>query len=172
MAKVKPANSFHQIRVFNPTQLSKRKAWTDKQAAAAKDLAEIYAREVLEDDDRADDIAAMTPAEYAAEQLQKVNPTRRMNSMKRKVRTNQQTVTGAAIAQPSADQDKLRRENARLKKKIESMQDTLDEIADVASASPDGSEDNDPDELCTKLNTILDLAAPGAADDDEDEDED
>ncbi len=43
-----------------------------------------------------------------------------------------------------------------------------DEIADVASGSPEGGEDED--ELRGKLNTILDLAAPGSADEEDDED--
>ena len=172
MAQVSPAalDESHRIRVFNPR---KRKQWTRQQARAAKDLAEIYAHEVLQDDDRADEIADMTPEEYAAKQGAEISEARRSNSMQRKVRTNQQQVTGAggaAIAQAPATQDKLRKENDRLKKKIESMQDTLDEIADVASASPNSSGDDDPDQLAEKLNTVLDLAAPGsAADDDDDE---
>jgi hypothetical protein len=98
--------------------------------------------------------------------------------MQRTVRTNQQGATGAAgsktgtaIAQVTAAQDKVRKENARLKQKIESMQDTLDEIADVASAPADGSK-LDPDELATKLDTVLDLAAPDSCDDDDEDDAD
>ena len=64
----------------------------------------------------------------------------------------------------------LCKENDRLKRKLESFQGTLDEIADVASASADGSEDED--ELREKLNTILDLAAPDSAYEEEDNEED
>jgi hypothetical protein len=100
--------------------------------------------------------------------------TQRSNSMQRRVRTNQQqpaasgAATGTAIADVTASQDSLRKQNERLKQKIESMQDTLDEIADEASAPADGSE-LDPDTLATKLDAILDLAAPGSCDDDDDD---
>jgi hypothetical protein len=109
------------------------------------------------------------------------NPTevtttrRRSNSMQRTVRSNQQQATsgaaGTAIAKVTATQDALRKENERLKQKVETMQDTLDEIADVASAPADGSE-LDSDELATKLDTILDLAAPGSCDDTDQDDAD
>lgn len=100
-----------------------------------------------------------------------VTTRKRSNSMQRTVRSNQQQAAGAptasttrtAIASVTATQDKLRTENQRLKQKIESMQDTLDEIADVASAPADGSEP-DQDQLKTDLDTILDLAAPGSCD--------
>ncbi len=100
--------------------------------------------------------------------------------MQRRVRTNQQqqpatgasgaadSTTGTAIAQLTAANAKLVKENTRLQQKVEDQQDVLDEIADVASAPADGSE-LDPDELTTKLDTILDLAAPGSCDDDADD---
>ena len=97
--------------------------------------------------------------------------------MQRTVRTNQQgatrarggSPTGAAGSTTGTAQDKLQSENRRLKQKIESMQDTLDEIADEATAPADGSE-LDPDTLATKLDAILDLAAPGSCDDDDTDD--
>jgi hypothetical protein len=97
------------------------------------------------------------------------HPEQRSNPIQRKIGTNQQSAgtgtAGSSSAQAAEREDKLRKENERLKAKIESFQDKLDEIADVASASPDGSEDDDVDELAEKLNTILDLAAPGSEDD-------
>src|SRR5207302_9649907 len=115
-----------------------------------------------------DEIAAMSVEEYATTRGKEINPNRRRNTVKRKVGTEQQ---GSNI-KPTvllAREDKLRKENDELKRKVESFKDKLDEIADVASASPNDSEEED--ELKEKLNTILDLAAPDSVYDEDDDDE-
>ena len=158
------------VRIYNPVSLNprKKKPWTYQQAAARKDQAERFVRDVVEDDDRADEIAAMSVEEYATTRGKEINPNRRRNTVKRKVGTEQQ---GSNI-KPTvllAREDKLRKENDELKRKVESFKDKLDEIADVASASPNDSEEED--ELKEKLNTILDLAAPDSVYDEDDDDE-
>lgn len=72
-------------------------------------------------------------------------------------------------ANPRTNPEELCDENDKLKQKVESLEETLHEIADVAAASRDGSEDED--ELKEKLNTVLDLAEPDSTTTTEGEDE-
>src|SRR5437660_11626949 len=100
------------VRIYNPVSLNprKKKPWTYQQAAARKDQAERFVRDVVEDDDRADEIAAMSVEEYATTRGKEINPNRRRNTVKRKVGTEQQ---GSNI-KPTvllAREDKLRKEH-------------------------------------------------------------
>ncbi|HXX99406.1 MAG TPA: hypothetical protein VEI54_00705 [Candidatus Limnocylindrales bacterium] len=52
------------VRSCNPR---KKKTWTYEQAESRRDKAERFTRDVLDDPDRADEIADMTPQEYAEE---------------------------------------------------------------------------------------------------------
>jgi hypothetical protein len=157
------------VRVFNPTPLRNGKPWTVQQAAAKRDLAERFTRDVLENDDRADEIAALTPEEYAAQRGRQVNPNsqrkRGRTSMQRKVTQvrpadNPGVLFGRAAERAMKREDATRKENQELKASVEALQDKLEEIADIASAAPGQNEDQD--QLIEKLNRILDLADPDA----------
>ena len=135
-----------RVRVFNPSQIPPERAGHITVPAGSV-------------------ITIHPSAERGEEQIK---PMTRRTYMQRKVnpKTNPRQATNPAVFLKR--EDNLRKENERLKKKIEGFQDRLDEIADVASAD-DSTEDED--QLKEKLNTVLDLAAPGSADEDE-EDED
>jgi hypothetical protein len=99
---------------------------------------------------------------------EQIKPMTRRIYMQKRVSPKADQVTNPAVFLKR--EEKLRKENELLKKKLESFQDRLDEIADVASASADDSEE-DEDQLKGKLNAVLDLAAPGSADEDEEEED-
>lgn len=173
-----------RIRVFNPSahnpgeRVNPRRAkpWTEKQAADRKDKDERFERDVLEDDDRADEIADMTPEEYAEERGKEIieNPQRSRSSMKRK--SKPQDDDSAAFqtnAKLAVSNDRLtdqledkQEEIDKLTAKNKALQSKLDEINDIVSC-------NDPE--CTAqehLDDIADLIEGNGGDGDDDDDDD
>src|SRR5215469_8009245 len=141
-----------EVRVFNPARpllINPRRAkpWTEKQAAARKDQAENFVRDVLEDDDRADEISGMSVADYAAERGKELvsNPRRRNNKMRRKGISRAvtdddgslQTNAKLAVANNKlADQQKdLLDRIDSLQAKNKELQSKLDEIDDVVNCN-------------------------------------
>jgi predicted RNase H-like nuclease (RuvC/YqgF family) len=156
MAEVRPAGT--SIRVFNPINPKRRKPWTQRQAAERKDQAEQFVRDVLEDDDRADEIADMSVEEYAAERGKELapNPPRKRKPMKRKVSTEQQQPRDNPVEKALETTTKLAEEQSDLYRRIreleqekESLQDKLDEIADIVEC-----DDSD----CTAEDHLEDIA--------------
>jgi len=156
MAEVRPAGT-NRIRVLNPINPKRRKPWSQRQAAARKDQAEKFVRDVLEDDDRADEIADMSVEEYAAERGKELvpNPTRR-KSMKRKTSPEQQQPRENPVEKALETTTKLADENADLNRRIrelekenESLQDKLDEVTDIVEC-----DDSD----CTAEDHLEDIA--------------
>lgn len=72
-----------------------------------------------------------------------------------------------------AEAERLNQFN-ELQRENEKLQDQLDKVADLASApaDPAAADSLTEDDLKDKLNAILDVAAPGEADDSEDDEED
>jgi hypothetical protein len=155
------------IRVHNPMNPRRKKPWTQRQAAARKDQAEKYVRDVLEDDDRADEIADMSVEEYAAERGKELapNPRRSRKTMKRKTSPEPQELRDNPVAKMAEtntklvqEQDDLYRRIRELETKTDALQDKLDEIADIVEC-------DDPD--CTAedhLEDIADIVAKGDRD--------
>jgi hypothetical protein len=173
MAEVRPAtavgSSTHRVFVYNPTNPGKKKPWTYEQATARKDQAERFVRDVLEDDDRADEIAETSVEDYAAERGKELaaNPTRRRKFMQKKVssQTQQQAARDNPVAKAletttrmANEQADLYQRNRELKKANESLQDKLDDITEIVEC-------DDPD--CSPedhLEDIADIVANGDRD--------
>jgi predicted RNase H-like nuclease (RuvC/YqgF family) len=127
-------------------------------------------RDVLEDDDRADEIADMSVEEYAAERGKQLlpNPTRR-KPVKRKTSPGQQQPSENPVEKALKTTTKLADENADMNRRIhelekenEFLQDRLDEIADIVEC-----DDSD----CTAddhLEDIAEIVAKGSRDTGED----
>lgn len=153
---------------FNPHNPRRAKPWTADQAAARKDQAERYLRDVIEDDDRADEIAEMSPEEYAEERGKKVieNPRRR-NVMKRKSIPAAQNTSAAlrsnrvnpevliselqsenAELRKQLELDKLQSENSRLRKQLSEANRKLDEVDEIlGDDDPNYSESDQLDDI-------------------------
>jgi len=165
MAEVSPADT-NRIRVFNPVNPKRAKPWTKRQATARKEQAERFVRDVLEDDDRADEIGDMTVEEYAAERGKELapNPARR-KPMKRKSSPGQQQPRENPVEKALETTTKLAQEQSELylrvrelEKENESLQDKLDEIADIVEC--DDAECNAEDHL----EDIAELVSKGTRD--------
>jgi predicted RNase H-like nuclease (RuvC/YqgF family) len=168
MAKVTPAGT-NRVRVFNPINTKRKKPWTQKQAAERKEQAVKFVRDVLEDDERADEIADMSVDEYAAERGKELapNPIRRRRTMKRKTSSEQERENPVKRALETTT--KLADENGNLNRRIreledenETLQDKLDEIADIVDC--DDSECSAEDHL----EDIAEIVAKGNRDTGED----
>jgi hypothetical protein len=105
------------------------KALTRAQLESRQDKAVRFTRDVLDDPDRADEIADEDLEEYAERRgIQITNPSRRRDAI---------MATTKSKAELEAEIDDLKDENAEL-------QDQLDTIADiVAPADEDGDDDDD-----------------------------
>jgi hypothetical protein len=112
-----------------PWQLEGVKALTRDQLQSRKEKAERFTRDVLDDPDRADEIADESLEDYAERRgIQITNPSKRRKAI---------MATTKSKAELEAEIDDLRDENAEL-------QDQLDTIADiVAPADEDEDDDND-----------------------------
>jgi hypothetical protein len=167
MAEVRPAaavgSSTNRVRVYNPINPRKKRPWTYEQAAAKKDQAERFVRDVLEDDERADEIGDMPVEEYAAERRKELAPNpRRRKSMKKKVSTEQQQTRGNSVSvaletttRMAKEQANLSQRNRELEKENESLQDKLDKIRDIVEC-------DDPDCIPEDhLEDIGDIVAKG-----------
>lgn len=132
------------MRIHNPvsTNPRKKKPWTYQHAAARKDQAERFVRDVLEDDDRADEIADMSTEEYAGQRGKELAPNpRRRKSMRKKVSTEQQQAINPV--EFLEREDKLREQIDKLKEEKESLQDRLDQIGDIVQCDDDDCDDAD-----------------------------
>jgi hypothetical protein len=160
------------------------KTLTREQVAGRKDKAERFVRDVLGDDDRADEIADESVEDYADRRKIQIadnphggtmtvrtsNPRGKKSVVQMKTDNGTSRIANAGEIQVAAEHlnelNDLQREN-------EVLQDRLDKIADLASA-PNDEESETDEERKAKLNEILDVAAPGEEDeseDDEDEEE-
>jgi hypothetical protein len=175
MAEVMPAasvdGSTNRIRVYNPINPKRKKPWTQRQAAARKGQAERFVRDVLENDDRADEIADMSVEEYAADRGKELapNPTRRRKPMKRKGGTEQQQARDNPVAKALETTTKLAEEQGDLYRRIsdletenESLKDKLDEVADIVECDDSDCSAED------HLEDIAELVAKGNRDTGED----
>ena len=173
MAEVRPAAAVGSsaIRVYNPINPKRKKPWTQRQAAARKDQAERFVRDVLEDDDRADEIAGLSVGEYAAERGKELapNPTRRRKPMKRKTSPEQQQPRDNPVAKALETTTKLADEQSDLYRRIralktenESLQDKLDEITDIVECDDSDCSAED------HLEDIAEIVAKGNRDTGED----
>lgn len=169
------------VRIYNPATINPRRAkpWTQKQAADRKDKAETFTRDVIEDDADVDEIADMTPAEYAESRGKEVieNPTRRRSSMKRKSSVDQDDAfrlnSGLSVANNKLlDQnrdlqhrvDKLRAKNAGLQVKLDKVDDIL------ASDDDDYTESERLDDVQDVIDETGGGNGNGSVDDDDDDD--
>jgi len=157
--------------VYNPINPKRKKPWTQRQAAARKDQAERFVRDVLEDDGRADEIADMSVVEYASERGKELapNPVRRRKPMKRKTSPNHGQPRDNPVAKALETTTKLAEEQSDLYRRIraletenKSLQEKLDEIVDIVEC--DDSECSAEDHL----EDIAELVAKGNRDTGED----
>jgi hypothetical protein len=172
VAEVRPAaaagSSTNRARVYNPVNPRSTKPWTYQQATARKDQAERFVRDVLEDDDRADEIAETSVEDYAVERGKELaaNPMRRRKSMQKKVSTQQQRATrDNPVAKALETTTRIAEEQGDLYKRIRgletdnaSLQDKIDQITDIVEC-------DDPD--CSPedhLEDIADIVAAGDRD--------
>jgi hypothetical protein len=169
VAEVRPAaaagSPTNRVRVYNPVNPRGKKPWTYQQATARKDQAERFVRDVLEDDDRADEIAETSVEDYAAERGKELaaNPMRRRKFMQRKASTQQQQATrDNPVAKALETTTRIAGEQGDLYKRIRgletdnaSLQDKIDQITDIVEC-------DDPD--CSPedhLEDIADIVAAG-----------
>jgi hypothetical protein len=106
------------------------KALTRAQLESRQDKAVRFTRDVLDDPDRADEIADEDLEEYAERRgIQITNPSRRRDAI---------MATTKSKAELEAEIDDLKDENAEL-------QDTLDAIADIVSPADEEEDDDGQD---------------------------
>ncbi len=159
-----------EIRVYNPINPRRKKPWTYQQAEARKAQAVRFVRDVLEDDDRADELAAMSAEDYAAERGKEIAPNPRGDSMKKKVSIehsqarenpiNRALETTTRLAEQQGDLyrriHELETDNASLREKLDeiddildcddpdcSLEDHLEQIAEVVRKAGDDTEEDD-----------------------------
>ena len=120
------------VRHSNPR---KRKSWTYEQAEAKKQQAEKFTREVLEDDDRADELADMSVEDYAEERGVDLVDSEQGDSMLKRKKNGARP--GTATAEPAAADvrinpavalqsaaDALKEQNV-LQKRVRKLEDEL-----------------------------------------------
>lgn len=157
------------------------KTLTRDQLESRKEKAERFVRNVLGDDDRADEIADESLEDYADRRKIKLagNPrgghmtVRASNPRQKKPVVPAATSNGQARVANALDiQEEAERLNQlnELQRENEKLQDQLDRIADLAAAPDDENSETDDDRK-VKLNNILEVAAPGEADDSEDDED-
>jgi len=144
----------------NPRQ---KTPWTAEQARKKREQAEKFTREVLQDDARADEIAAMSPEEYAAGRGKQINPNLG-GTVKRKVSTRENRGINpgvAAIQTANKVLDIHKEQQQRIRELEADLQDRdrmLDAIVDIL-------EDEDPNYTDKARVSDIDAVFP------EDEDE-
>jgi hypothetical protein len=164
-----------------------QKTLTRDQLESRKEKAERFVRNVLGDDDRADEIADESLEDYADRRkiqlagdprgghmtvraMPTSNPRpKKPTSAASTVATNGGTTRVANAMEIQAEAERLNLVND-LQRENERLQDQLDKVADLASA-PKDEDSLTEDDLKEKLNEILDVAAPGEADDLEDDED-
>jgi hypothetical protein len=166
------------------------KILTREQLDSRKEKAERFVRDVVGDPERADEIADESLEDYADRRKIQLADNPRGGHMAvlrvynpRQKKPGVQTVTTNNGPSRVANALKIQAESERLyqlnelQRENEILQDKFDKIADLASAPEDEKEAESltQDDLKDSLNKILDVAAPGEADEpegDEGEDED
>jgi hypothetical protein len=155
------------VRSSNP----RRKAWTFRQAGSRKDQAERFTRDVLEDDDRADEISAMSVEDYAEQRGVKLVDQKQGDDMIRKnngARSGQLSTNPAAVALEALKG--TNEATKRIRQLEQELQDAKDELVgrdQMLDSIVDIIEDDDPD-----YNAKDRLAAIGEVFPDDDEGED
>ncbi len=129
------------VRIFNPPS-KKKVPWTYGQAEARKAQAERFTREILGDDDRADEIAAMSPPEYASQRGKEVNP-QLGGTMKNKVSTHEE-----ARDNPVALATRALNRQQELYEQLDNVRCEKQELLNKLSAIRDVIECDDPE--CTR----------------------
>jgi hypothetical protein len=160
---------------------------TWEQIAERKAKGVRFLRNVVQDDDRADDLEDESLEDYAERKRFAVaNPlaqgkenedtmplTKIKNGTGNGVRNSSRpaaaTSNQTTLSNPGVTKSDLLDRIHKLENENASLQDQLDDIADLASA-PDGDVEETEDQLVDKLNKVLDIAAPDAVDDDDDSD--
>jgi chromosome segregation ATPase len=153
-----------QIRVYNPINPKRKKPWTYQQAQARKDQAERFVRSVLQDDDRADEIAAMSAEEYAAERGKEIAPNPRRKHMQKKISTDhlqarESPVNNAleATTRLAEQQGDLYRRISELETEKQTLQDKLDEITEILECEhPDCDPEDHLEEIAEVVGVVGD----------------
>jgi len=135
------------VRRSNPR---KRKSWTYEQAESKKAQAERFTREVLEDDDRADELAEMSLEDYAADRgVELVQQGDSMITRKKNGARPSHAGTGESRENPAVaalqtatkaldQQNKLQARVRELEDEVADRDKLLDSIVDIL-------DDDDPD---------------------------
>jgi hypothetical protein len=148
------------------------KSLTREQIQSRKDKGVHFVRDVVEDPDRADEIAEESLEDYAERRKIQIVANPRGGSMARVRLINPPRVSNSRRkmmqANPQSGRAELLARIRELQEENDELQDKLDKVADLAAA-PDDAQDEDPDELVDALNDIIDVVAPC---DDEDKDGD
>jgi hypothetical protein len=138
------------------------KTLTREQLQSRKEKVEAFTRNVLDDSDRADEIADESLEEYAERRKIKIASTHSGGTMPKTRVFNPHRISNSRqqmkATNPQAGRSELLARLRELQQENDKLQDTLDKVADLASAPEDGR-DEDPDELVDKLNSIIDEVA-------------
>ena len=150
------------------------KTLTRKQLESRKEKAERFVRDVLDDSERADEIADESLEDYAEGRKIQIAENPRGGNMAARIRTfNSQRINNprpqARQENPQTGRSELLARIRELQKENDQLQDKLDKVADLAAAPEDGR-DEEHDELVDALNEIIDVVAPSEDEEDEDED--
>jgi hypothetical protein len=148
------------VRNLSPNPRQKT-PWTAEQARKKKDQAEKFTREVLEVDDRADEIAAMSPEEYAAGRGKQINLG---GIVKRKVGAQENTRTNPTVAALQTATKALDKQN-ELQQRVRDLESELDDRDKMLDAIGDIIGDEDPNYTSKQRLDDIDAVFP----DDEDE---
>ena len=139
-------------------------------------------RDVLGDDKRADEIADESLEDYADRRKIQLadnprgGPMTARNSNPRQKKPVVAAASGngsprvANALEIQSEAERLNQLN-ELQRENERLQDQLDKVADLAAAPGDEYSETE-DDLKLKLNDILEIAAPGEADDSDEDEED
>lgn len=107
------------------------KKWTAKQASTAHQRAVLAAENLLQDDDRADEIEAMTDEEYATSKGAEI-----VSNPKRSIRERKPMATLRELRSQVREKDEY----------IQDLEDRLSEISGMASIADEDDPDSDDDE--------------------------
>lgn len=129
------------------------KTLTYEKAAARKDQAERFVRDVVGDDERADEIAEESVEDYAERrriQIQNPQGKERRQSMRLSSRRYRNTAGGTGdigtrLEELENRNRELEEENEELSAENERLQSRLDDIVNIASPD-DGQDDDDQDD--------------------------
>lgn len=135
------------------------KTLTRKQVQDRKEKAERFVRDVLDDPERADEIADGSLEEYAEGRKIQIAESPRGGSMAKIKVFNPHRASNPrrqmTQENPQAGRSELLARIRELQEENDKLQDTLGKVGDLAAAPKDGR-DEDHDELVDKLNDIID----------------